>query len=229
VGQPNVGKSSLLNQILGHDRAIVSPQPGTTRDTIEAMANVRGIPVLFVDTAGLRNSNDAIEREGVRRSEGSVALADLILHVLDSSVVLGEGDRRLSGQWEGRKRIVVGNKCDLPRRVALPQKLAAECVWVSALTGEGVDELLATIEAKVWGGEVRAEMTEVMINARHQEALSRARVALKEAEAALSADRPLELVASDLRLGLNAVGEVVGKTTTDDLLDRIFSQFCLGK
>ncbi|MFM1941220.1 MAG: tRNA modification GTPase MnmE [Verrucomicrobiota bacterium] len=229
VGLPNVGKSSLLNLLLGRDRAIVSAQPGTTRDTLEEGANIRGIPVVFVDTAGLRESEDVIEQEGVRRSHRSVEQADVILHVLDGSRGLREEDRQHLGAWGGRKRVVVRNKMDLEQRLELPDGLDAVVVGLSAVTGEGIEALKDAIRSLVWSGGVGGEMLEVMINARHKDALERSRGGLVRGLEALGADRPLDLVALDLRAAVQAVGEVVGKTTTDDLLDRIFSRFCLGK
>jgi len=229
VGRPNVGKSSLLNQLLGRDRAIVSPRPGTTRDTIEETANIRGIPVVFVDTAGWREADDLVEQEGVRRSEAAARQAELILHVLDASVPWSDADEPELARFAGAKRLLVLNKSDLPVRLALPPGLAGGAVRVSSLTGAGLEELKTAIRGRVWSGAVGAEMLEVMINARHQEALRRAREALMRAAAALREGLTLELVASDLRSAVNAVGEVVGQTATDDLLDRIFSTFCIGK
>lgn len=229
VGRPNVGKSSLLNQLLGRDRAIVSPQPGTTRDTIEETANIRGIPVVFVDTAGWREAEDVVEQEGVRRSESAAREAELVVHVLDASVEGGAGDGPELARFAGAKRLLVLNKTDLPARLELPADLEGSAVRVSSLTGAGIEELKAAIRARVWSGGVGAEMLEVMINARHQQALRRAREALERAIAALGERVTLELVASDLRLAVQAVGEVVGQTATDDLLDRIFSTFCIGK
>ncbi|MGA2177926.1 MAG: tRNA uridine-5-carboxymethylaminomethyl(34) synthesis GTPase MnmE [Verrucomicrobiota bacterium] len=227
VGRPNVGKSSLLNQLLGHDRAIVSRVPGTTRDTIEETASVRGIPVVFIDTAGLREAADEIEIEGVRRSRGVLAAAELVLHVLDGAEPLAGPDEKLWAEFAGKKRLLVRNKADLPQRLELPAGLAA--VSVSCLTGAGIDDLRDAIRDALWVGGIHAEMLQVMINARHEDALRRARAAAERAEGALRANLGLELVALDLRLAANAVGEIVGKTTTEDLLDSIFSQFCLGK
>ena len=241
IGRPNAGKSSLLNQLLGHDRAIVSPVAGTTRDTIEETANIRGLPVVFVDTAGLRESHDAIEQEGIRRTRAMVAKAELVLHVLDATEPLSAEDEQFLAEFAGKKRILVLNKCDLPRAGDLQSpsfvsdaadgdcKSPARAIEVSCLTGAGLEVLKDAIKQAVWAGEIRAEMLQVAINSRHQDALQRARAATVQSADALRADATLELVAMDLRIAVNAVGEVVGKTTTEDLLDSIFSQFCIGK
>jgi tRNA modification GTPase len=229
IGRPNAGKSSLLNQLLGRERAIVSPVPGTTRDTIEEAANIRGIPVVFVDTAGLRQAQDEIEVEGVRRSQQALAEAELILHVLDSSEALTPTDEKYLAEFAGRKSIVVANKVDLPRAWEWPQPPKAPVVGVSCLTGAGMEQLKDAIKEQVWSGGIKAEMLQVMINARHQDALRRGRAALVSTLEGLRADQTLEVVAMELRIAVNAVGEIVGKTTTEDLLDSIFSQFCIGK
>ena len=232
VGRPNAGKSSLLNQLLGHDRAIVSPIAGTTRDTIEETANIRGIPVIFIDTAGLREARDAIEVEGIRRSRESLARAEFILHLLDASEPLTTADERYFAEFADKKRILVLNKLDLPRQLVTPGSMATRgqtVVEVSCATGQGMEALKDAIKALAWSGELEAEMFQVMINSRHQEALGRARLATQRTIGVLRADETLELAAAELRSAVNAVGEIVGKTTTEDLLDSIFSQFCLGK
>jgi tRNA modification GTPase len=229
VGRPNAGKSSLLNQLLGRDRAIVSAIPGTTRDTIEEMANIRGLPVVFVDTAGLREAGDEIEVEGIRRSHAALAKAELILQVLDGSEPLTKADEKYLEEFGGRRRILVRNKVDLPARLELPKAISAPIVDISCVTGKGIEELKDKIKEMAWSGEIRAEMLEVMINSRHQEALGRARSATERTIDALREDLSLELVAMELRIATNAVGEIVGKTTTEDVLDAIFSQFCIGK
>jgi tRNA modification GTPase len=231
VGRPNAGKSSLLNQLLGRDRAIVSPIAGTTRDTIEETANIRGLPVIFIDTAGLREARDEIEVEGIRRSRESLASAEFILHVLDASEPLTAADEIYLNEFAGKKRIFVLNKIDLPNKLELPERVTrhSSLVTVSCVSGQGIEALKNAVKEMVWSGEIRAEMLQVMINSRHQDALNRARVSAQTTLEALRADLPLELVALDLHIAVNAVGEIVGKTTTEDLLDSIFSQFCLGK
>ena len=257
IGRPNAGKSSLLNQLLGHDRAIVSPIPGTTRDTIEEMANVRGLPVVFIDTAGLREARDEIEVEGIRRSRESLQKAEFILHVFDASELLTEADEKFLAEFAGKKRILVRNKMDLPRKLELPVVVAqafqpagsgdfpvarpntglespvnpqtAKVVDVCCLTGKGIELLKDAIKNLAWSGEIKTEMLQVMINSRHQDALNRARDATVRTIDALRTGATLELAAMDLRIAVNAVGEIVGKTATEDLLDMIFSQFCIGK
>lgn len=227
IGRPNAGKSSLLNQLLGHDRAIVSPIAGTTRDTIEETANIRGIPVVFVDTAGLREATDEIEIEGIRRSRSSVQKAELILHVFDASEPLHPTDELYLKEFAGKKRVLIRNKTELSCQLSLPENETV--VDISCATGAGLEQLKDTIKEAVWSGEIKAEMLQVMINSRHADALNRGRAATQRTLDALRADETLELVAMDLRIAVNAIGEIVGKTSTEDLLDSIFSQFCLGK
>lgn len=245
VGRPNAGKSSLLNQLLGHNRAIVSPIPGTTRDTIEETANIRGVPVVFIDTAGLREAGDELEREGIRRSRESLGRAEFILHVLDASEPLTPADEVYLAEFAEKKRILVCNKIDLPRKLEFPPlalsdgervaegrergKSSVQIVDVCCVSGQGIEALKDAIKSLVWSGEIKSEMLQVMINSRHQDALRRARESSALTLDALRANLSLDLVAVDLHAAVNAVGEVVGQTATEDLLDSIFSQFCIGK
>jgi len=225
VGRPNAGKSSLLNALLGEDRAIVTAQPGTTRDTIEETASIRGVPVVFVDTAGLREAQDEVEAEGIRRSRQALERAEVILHVLDGSEVMG-GQRPDADPVPAKPRLWVINKSDLPRRLEGGDFEAAS-VAVSCLTGAGMETLKDRIRDMAGLGAV--DHVEVAISARHLDALNRGYKALGNLMTCLRGDQTLELAALELRTAVGAVGEVVGKTTTEDLLDAIFSQFCLGK
>ncbi len=229
VGCPNSGKSSLLNRLLGHERAIVTPIAGTTRDTIEESADIRGWPVVFVDTAGLREGVDEVEREGIRRSRQAAERAEVLLHVMDRARPWQAGDATLLEEFTGRRRVLVWNKSDLP---GCWEEItgSAECgVQVSCVTGSGMETLKDRIAALAGAGVLTGDAAEVAIGVRHQEALRRAEEALARAMAAMVEGIPLDLVAIEIRMAVEAVGEVVGRTTTEDMLDRIFSTFCLGK
>lgn len=227
VGRPNAGKSSLLNQLLGENRAIVSARAGTTRDTIEEYATVRGIAMVFIDTAGLRETEDEIEKEGIRRSFESIESADLILHVVDYSEPLVEADVNFANKYANRRKIVVANKSDLPSQADFDK--LGEWVPVSCETGSGIEDLKHSIEKLFLLGGVDSSSDQLMINARHEAQLLRAKIAVEASLAAIGDEWSLEIVAMELRIAVQAIGEIVGKTSTDDLLDRIFSEFCLGK
>ena len=229
VGRPNAGKSSLLNQLLGHERAIVSDIAGTTRDTISEEAQIRGIPVVFVDTAGLQETDDVVEQEGVRRSRASLGQADIVLHVLDASEPLTPDAQERLAELADHKCIVVLNKNDLPAQLGKADMHGNQAIPVSCVSGDGVEALKDAIRTSVWDGEITSEMLEVMVNSRHQEALNRAKTSLQASLGQLRSGAVLDLVAVDLRIATNAIGEIVGKTTTEDLLDSIFSTFCIGK
>jgi tRNA modification GTPase len=217
-----VGKSSLLNRLLGFERAIVSSIPGTTRDTLEESVMVRGWPLRLVDTAGLRDQADALEREGIQRARKQLEQADLVLEVFDSTTA--------SEQVSAAKRdtvVVVLNKADLPEHPAWKD---VEAVRLSCLSGEGLNRLEDAIELKLSEGlGLHDAANDVAINARHQDCLRRSLTFLQAAEAALHAGTPPEFVAEELRAALNSAGEVVGQKDTEDLLGQIFSTFCIGK
>jgi tRNA modification GTPase len=183
---------------------------------------------VLIDTAGLREARDEIEVEGIRRSHQSLAGAEIVLHVLDASEPLTSEDEVFLATFAAKKRILIRNKMDLPSRLELPP-INAPIVSVCSLTGHGVEDLKDAVKNLVWSGQINAEMLQVMINSRHQDALNRARESLRLTLDALRADVFLDLVAVDLHAAVRAVGEVVGQTSTEDLLDKIFSQFCLGK
>jgi tRNA modification GTPase len=229
VGLPNAGKSSLLNRLLGHDRAIVSPVAGTTRDTIEEAADIGGYPVVFVDTAGLRHAHDAIEAEGIRRSGEAARQADLLLEVVDLSAPPPTESPFDLHSLPASRRLRVGNKRDLPKHPAWDGDPEVPTLRISCQTGEGFLELRDALRNLLLAGDEGIESAGIAINARHQDALRRTVEAVARARSALAGQVALDLVALDLRIAVGAIGEIVGKTTTEDLLDRIFSTFCLGK
>lgn len=230
VGRPNVGKSSVMNALLGQERSIVTPIPGTTRDTIEELVNIRGIPVRLTDTAGIRNAPGAVEKLSVVRSHKALQYSDLTLHILDTSRPYSDADRQLTGLCDSRRTITVCNKIDLPRKLKLPREPQnGTAVEVSALTGKGIQELKDRIETLVWSGCGGSTHLGVAINTRHADALRRSINSLTAAVNEMKSNAPLEVVAQQLRGGLDAVGEIVGKTATDDILEKIFSTFCIGK
>lgn len=222
VGAPNVGKSSLLNYLCGEDRAIVSDRPGTTRDTIETFINLRGVPLRLIDTAGLRESADDIERLGMERSRAALAAADLVLWVVDGSLPAAEA----GAAPEHPSRLLVVNKADLPSH---PDWSGADGVRVSCLEGSGVDELSARVEQLALGGAQGVSAGLPAINARHQACLSRAGEALAAALDALEQGLEPEFVAADLRAAMAAIGEVTGRIDADEVLGEIFGRFCIGK
>lgn len=226
-GAPNVGKSSLLNRLLGFERAIVSAKPGTTRDVIEEVINLRGIPLRLVDTAGVRESDDEIEREGMARTQRQVERADLILHV-------AEAHRAPFDQFSG---LALDSFAGAPRTILVLNKvdrgehrgwITMDAVRISCTTGEGMDALTAAIEAKVFGGAAHRDWT-VAINARHQACLERTRDFLNAARRAFDEGLSPEFIAEELRAALDAAGEIVGKADAEELLGVIFGRFCIGK
>lgn len=231
VGAPNVGKSSLFNALLNANRAIVTPVPGTTRDLLTERADIHGLSVALVDTAGIRDTGDVVEQEGVARARQTVAVADLLLVVLDQSRPLNDEDRAILAGTEVRPRVVVLNKIDLSAsargsREGGPQEPGIDGVRVSAVTGEGLDRL-ASIIAREIGAAPEARDHVRVTNIRHIALLERARDALARARDAVSA--PEEFLLADLQDAAAHLQEITGKRTTDDLLRHIFERFCIGK
>ena len=231
AGKPNVGKSSLLNTLLREKRAIVTAIPGTTRDVIEEVVNIRDLPVRLLDTAGIRETADAIEREGVRLALERVTQADLVLFMLDASRPLDSDDRLIAEELAGREFLLVLNKSDRPEILELPDTLAAhQTVRISTLTGSGVETLhQAVFDYFLHGRAVDSREYVALSNARQRDALQKCGDILQRFAANLAAGYDLELLAVDLREALQAVGEVTGETTPDEVLDLIFQRFCIGK
>ncbi|MDD5351093.1 MAG: tRNA uridine-5-carboxymethylaminomethyl(34) synthesis GTPase MnmE [Chthoniobacteraceae bacterium] len=221
-GAPNVGKSSLLNRLLGFERAIVSETPGTTRDTIEEVINVRGLPLRLIDTAGVRAAHDAVEREGIARTLRHLERADLVLHIVDAS-------QPRPGEALDPARLLVLNKIDLGEH---PSWAGAAGVRVSCLESagpRGIDPLAEAIAGRVLGGGFAGGDVSIAINARHQACLQNAARFAQAARAALADGLSAEFVALELHSALDAVGDMVGRVDTEDLLGKIFSTFCVGK
>lgn len=226
AGRPNVGKSSLLNALLQKERAIVTPVPGTTRDTIEEWADFSGVPVRLVDTAGLRERGGKIEKEGMRRTEAAIEKSDLVLLMLDASQKLNDEDRKVLEKYEGRKKLMLYNKVDL-----LPQYSSSVesngALYISATVGTNLDRLkekIARMAVPSFGME-----PVLVTSARHQESLAKGFVYLLRARRGLERGKGLELVAFELRRVVDALGEITGEIVTEDILARIFSKFCIGK
>ena len=233
IGRPNVGKSSLLNALLREDRAIVTPIPGTTRDVIEEVVNVRGIPLKIMDTAGLRHTRDQVEVEGVRRTRDRLARADLVIWVVDGSEPITAQDLDILPEVQPRKTVVAMNKNDLPPRLD-PRDLGehlpgAPLIPVSALHHSGIDRLEEAIRDLVLDGRQDSSAEILLSNLRHKQALENARKGLEQALEASRANLSAEFISVDLGRALQALGEIVGETTSEDILNRIFSQFCIGK
>lgn len=233
VGKPNVGKSSLLNALLGENRAIVTDIPGTTRDVIEEYINIRGIPLKIVDTAGVRETEDIIEKIGVEKSRELFQKADLVLMVLDSSRPLSSDDRSLLANLADRPCIILINKADLPvmldeqeLRTILPNK---PILRISVLENEGLASLENQIVELVYHGEAIGSEGAMITNARHQYAVRRACDSLQEALLTIDHMMPLDCIVVDLRAAWEALGEIVGDTLGEDIIDQIFATFCIGK
>ena len=242
AGRPNVGKSSLLNALLKTARAIVTPIPGTTRDVIEETLNLRGIPLRAVDTAGLRETEDLVERLGVERTRDSLASADFVLIVLDATTGETPEDAALRAQLAARPHLIVWNKWDLvlseqpsfgSPRVAEERGgvRAGAAIPISAATGWNIDTLEDAIADAVLGGLPAPTDTHaaVITHARHRQALEAARTCLADAENTLRAALPADFLAIDVQAALTAIGVITGQTTPDNVITEIFARFCIGK
>ncbi len=231
AGKPNVGKSSLMNTLLKEKRAIVTSIPGTTRDIIEEVVNIRGLSVRLLDTAGIRDTEDEIEQEGMRLTMEKMPLADLILFVMDASRPFDNEDRLILNALTGHRFIVVMNKTDLESVLEMPREVDEDhIVRISARDGEGIEALRDRIfNLFISDGSIDGRELAVLSQARHRDSLQRAKRHLHTFLENFYEESALEFVALDLREALNAIGEITGETTPDEILDRIFSRFCIGK
>ncbi|MBT2756473.1 tRNA uridine-5-carboxymethylaminomethyl(34) synthesis GTPase MnmE [Mesobacillus foraminis] len=233
VGRPNVGKSSLLNSLVQENKAIVTDIPGTTRDVIEEYVNVRGVPLRLLDTAGIRETEDIVERIGVERSRQVLKEADLILLVLSFSDNLTEEDKNLFKAVEGMDVIVIVNKTDLPQKMDMDElkDLAKgyKIVTTSLKEDQGIDELEEAISSLFFSGAIEAGDMTYVSNSRHIALLNQAHHAIEEAITGVEAGTPVDIVQIDLTRSWELLGEIIGDSVHESLIDQLFSQFCLGK
>lgn len=233
-GKPNVGKSSLFNAFVEFDRAIVTHIPGTTRDVIEEQLNVKGIPFVLADTAGITETENLIEKEGVRKSRSYIECARLILAIFDGSCPLDERDLAVAREALKASHIGVINKTDLPIRLntdalIVETGIDPDLVHVSAKTGEGLDRLKERLYTMVTGGSTGGDYSLMVTNTRHHAILQKAHTELTHARNSIQEEGGPELVAFDIRSAMDLLGEITGKVTNRDILDEIFNNFCIGK
>ncbi|WZL73157.1 tRNA uridine-5-carboxymethylaminomethyl(34) synthesis GTPase MnmE [Clostridiaceae bacterium 35-E11] len=233
IGKPNVGKSSLMNALLKESRAIVTEIPGTTRDIIEEVVSIQGIPLKIVDTAGIRETEDIVEKIGVERSKAFFNKADLIIFVLNASEPLTPEDKQIIDLLQDRQTIILMNKTDLPMALQkeeieglLPHK---KIIKVSILEGTGLEELEDAIVDMVYGGSVRQQEASLVTSVRHKDALEKAMNSIRDSIEAVQKGLPLDFVEVDVKNCWEYLGEITGDTVGEDMLDMIFANFCLGK
>ncbi|WRN47912.1 tRNA uridine-5-carboxymethylaminomethyl(34) synthesis GTPase MnmE [Staphylococcus aureus] len=233
VGKPNVGKSSMLNNLIQDNKAIVTEVAGTTRDVLEEYVNVRGVPLRLVDTAGIRETEDIVEKIGVERSRKALSQADLILFVLNNNEALTQEDYTLYEVVKNEDIIVIVNKMDLEQNIDINEVKDmigdTPLIQTSMLKQEGIDELEIQIRDLFFGGEVQNQDMTYVSNSRHISLLKQARQTIQDAIDAAESGVPMDMVQIDLTRTWEILGEIIGETASDELIDQLFSQFCLGK
>ena len=232
VGKPNAGKSSLLNVLLGEERAIVTSVPGTTRDTLEESLTIGGICLNIVDTAGIHETDDIVEKIGVAKAEGAAQKADLIIYVVDGSRPMDQDDRRIIGLLENRKAIVLCSKSDLPPAVSkeeVEEACGREVIFVSAKEERGLDDLASKIRQMFFNGEIEENDPVSVTNLRHREALRAADAALDQVTKSIRNGMSEEFYSVDLMQAYEELGKILGEEVGEDLIDKIFREFCMGK
>jgi tRNA modification GTPase len=233
IGKPNVGKSSLMNALMKETRAIVTEIPGTTRDTIQETISLKGIPVRLTDTAGIRETDDTIEQIGIARSKESFQQADLILLMLDVSEELSEEDKYIIEHIGEKRTILLANKIDLGAKATLAEIQQflpnAKMIETSMTMEVGLEKIEEEIQQLVYGGKVSQGESLMVTNARHENLLREAGLAISDAATMTGKCEPLELIEVDVRRGYELLGEIVGETVSDDIISEVFSRFCLGK
>lgn len=233
IGKPNAGKSSLLNAILKEDRAIVTEYEGTTRDTIEEFVNIEGIPLKLIDTAGIRNAKDEVEKIGIAKSREIAKEADLIIAIFDSTKELSPEDLEILNLIKGKKSIVILNKIDLNAILSENDdrftNVSDNILKLSALNGEGLEKLYETISKMFSLNEINLDNEIVITNLRHKNLISKALINVKKSEEAIEQNMPVDIIAIFIKDILEDLGNITGDVVTDDIINEIFSKFCLGK
>lgn len=233
LGKPNVGKSSLLNAILRENRAIVTDIPGTTRDIIEEYVNIRGVPLKIIDTAGIRETEDIVERLGVDRAKELLNEADLVIAVFDTSKELSEEDYGIIDLVKDKKAIILLNKSDLPSKLneeEIVKHLPNKRIINTAISkNEGIDNLEKTIEDMFLSSEVKIGDNTIITNVRHRDQLLKAKDNIEDALNSLSLGMPVDCIEVDIKNCWENLGEITGDTVGEDIIDKIFSEFCIGK
>ncbi|MEE3362148.1 MAG: tRNA uridine-5-carboxymethylaminomethyl(34) synthesis GTPase MnmE [Anaerovoracaceae bacterium] len=232
-GRPNVGKSSLMNALLRESRAIVTEIPGTTRDTIEESMSIRGLPVVLTDTAGIRDTDDKIERIGIRRAKESIENADLVIFVLDAQEGIADEDIEILDNTDAENALILINKTDLGNNISPAEAAAlrpgADIILTSMKDNTGIDEVENRIEDLVYGGELRQRSSLIITNARQESLLREAGESLESALSMAEAGEALDFIDMDLRRAYETLGKIIGESVEEDVLNEVFSRFCLGK
>lgn len=231
LGKPNVGKSSLMNFLLNENRAIVTEIPGTTRDTIEEYVNIKGVPLRIIDTAGIRDTEDKVEKIGVEKALEKVNEADLIIMLFDSSKELEAEDEKILEYIKNKKVIYIKNKTDLENRLVLNkyENIEEEIINISVLNNQGLDEIIEKISQMFFEGSINVSNDLIINNVRHKNLLINAKNSLDEVLKSINNGMTIDFIEIDLKESMEQLGLIVGKSVSDDLVDKIFNEFCIGK
>ena len=231
LGKPNVGKSSLMNFLLNENRAIVTEVPGTTRDTIEEYVNIKGVPLKIIDTAGIRETDDTVEKIGVEKALEKVRDADLVIMIFDSSKELEKEDEIILDFIKNKKVIYIRNKTDLESKLELSsyKKIEEEIINVSILQAQGLDDIINKINSLFFEGHLDVTDELIINNVRHKNLLIKAKNSIEEVLSSIKNNMPIDFIEIDLMEAMENLGLIVGKSVSDDLVDKIFDEFCIGK
>lgn len=231
LGKPNVGKSSLMNFLLNENRAIVTEVPGTTRDTIEEYVNIKGVPLRIIDTAGIRETEDKVEKIGVEKALQKVDEADLVIMIFDSSRELEDNDEKILDYIKNKRVIYIRNKTDLETRLDLSrhENIEKEAINISVLKSQGLETIIDKISSMFFEGAINISDELIINNVRHKELLIKAKKSLEEVLYSINNDMTIDFIEIDLKQAMEYLGLIVGKSVSDDLMDKIFNEFCIGK